>query len=173
MKTLLSLAAGCLVFLMVGLPSAHSQEGYSFFMSTGGQRVCIGRWIPPREAGFSGSCEGTVMDLSQLTALSAKQTVDRLDQLLMTLNAIDQKMATNGDQLNQLITETRNTRKSIDTQVQQSNQLLHDTIAQRFDALPEEILANPTFKDQLLQLKQDILEEVDKYYQPRPAPEAQ
>ena len=113
------------------------------------------------------------MDLPQLTALSTKQTVDRMDQLLVTLNSMDQKMATNVDQLNQLITETRNTRKSIDNQIQLTKQLLHDNIAQRFDALPQELLAKPEFKDQLLQLKQDILDEVDKYYQPRPAPEGQ
>lgn len=173
MKTIIRIVAGCLFFLVVGSPVARSQEGYTFFMSSGGPRICIGQWIPPRGAGYAGSCEGTVMDLPQLTALSAKQTVDRLDQLLVTLNSIDQKMTTNIDQTNQLIKETRDTRKSIDTQVQQTNQLLHQTISQRFDALPQEMLANPAFKEELLHLKEDILDEVDKYYQPRPTPETQ
>ena len=170
MKTIACIVAGCLAFLGAGLPLAHSQEGYTFFMSSGGQRICIGQWIPPREAGFAGSCEGTVMDLPQLTALSAKQSVDRMDQLLVALNSIDQKMATNVDQINQLITETRNTQKSLDAQVRQTSQLLHETISQRFAALPEEILANDAFREEIQRLKDDILDEVDRYYQPRPEP---
>jgi hypothetical protein len=173
MKTIICMVAGFFFLLVIGLPVARSQEGYTFFMSSGGPRICLGQWIPPRGAGYAGSCEGTVMDLPQLTALSSKQTVDRLDQLLVTLNSIDQKMTTSIDQTNQLIKETRDTKKSLDTQVQQTNQLLHQTISQRFDALPREILANPEFKEELLRLKEDVLKEVDKYYQPRPAPEAQ
>lgn len=173
MKPFICFVTGFMFSLLIGLPLARAQEGYTFFMSSGGPRICIGQWNPPRDVGFSGSCDGTVMDLPQLTALSAKQSADRLDQVLVTLNSIDQKMATNVDQINQLITETRNTQKALNAQVQQTSQLLHETIAKRFDALPEELLANPDFKDELLRLKQDILDEVDKYYQPRPAPSAE
>lgn len=170
MKTLIGIIAGCAVFLAVGLPAARSQDNYTFFMSSGGQRICIGKWNPPRGVGYGGSCDGTVMDMNQLTALSARQSADRLNEVLTALNSIDQKMATNVDQLNQLIAETRDTQKALNAEVQQTNKLLHATIAQRFDALPQELLNNPAFKDQLQRLKQDILDEVDKYYQPRPAP---
>jgi hypothetical protein len=168
MKIIMCLVAGCLLFLMGGLQEALAQEGYTFFTSSGGTRICIGTWVPPRGAGFSGSCEGTVMDLSQLTALSTRQSVDRLDQLLVALNSIDQKMTTNIDQVNQLISETRNTQNSIDAQVRQTNQILQDNIARRFDALPGEILENEAFREELKRLKEDILAEVDKAYQPRP-----
>jgi len=108
------------------------------------------------------------MDLSQLTALSTRQSVDRLDQLLITLDSIDQKMATNIDQVNQLISETRDTKSSIDAQVQQTNQILQDNISRRFEALPREILGNEAFRGELQRLKEDILAVVDKAYQPRP-----
>jgi hypothetical protein len=111
-----------------------------------------------------------VFGLSQLSAISAKQTVDRLDQLLLALNSIDQKLAVSNDQITLLIQAAVNTQTSIEQQVRQGGDLLREVIKRRFDALPKEILKNDLFKEELTRLKEDILGEIEKQYSPRPAP---
>jgi hypothetical protein len=108
------------------------------------------------------------VDVAQFTAISARQSADRLDQLLSTLTSVDQKLAVNNDQINRLIDATVNTQISIDQQARQVGELLKETIAKRFDALPEQILANDAFREELAKLKEDILREVEKQYLKRP-----
>ena len=43
------------------------------------------------------------MGVPQLTAISAKQTVDRLDQLLTAFASVDEKLDINNKQVSQLI----------------------------------------------------------------------
>lgn len=174
MKTLICVATIWLVFFIVGASAVQSQtqmvEGYTFIRGERGLQVCLGRWVPPRDVAFPGVCDGQVVDVSQLTAISARLSADRLDQMLLALAAIDQKLAANNDQVKQLIEATVNTQTSIDQQVRQFSDLLRETITKRFDALPEEILANDLFKEELTKLKEDILKEVEKQYSRRPAP---
>lgn len=110
-----------------------------------------------------------MVDVTQLTAISSKVTADRLDQMLLALASLDQKLATNNDLLKQLIETNVKTQTSIDQQVRQVSDLLRETITSRFDALPEEILANDLFKKELEKLKEDILKEVEKHYLKQPA----
>jgi hypothetical protein len=79
-------------------------------------------------------------------------------------------LAVNNYQIKRLIEATVNTQTSIDQQVGQVSELLHDAITKRFDALPEEILANDLFKEELTKLKEDILKEVEKHYSKQPKP---
>jgi hypothetical protein len=90
--------------------------------------------------------------------------------LLLALFSIDQKLALNNDQVNRLIEVTVTTQTSIDQQVSQVGELLYETIARRFDALPEEILSNDLFREELRKLKEDILKEVERNYSRRPTP---
>lgn len=172
MKTLFRIAATWAVFFITGIFSAQSQaeEGYAFITSERGPQICIGRWIPSTDVALPGVCDGQIFGLSQLAAVSSKQTVDRLDQLLLSLNSIDQKLALNNDRLALLIQATVNTQASIEQQVRQGGELLRDEIARRFNDLPTEILANDLFKEEITKLKEDILGEVEKKYTPRPAP---
>ena len=116
-------------------------------------------------------CEGQLVDINQLTAVSARLTADRLDQMLLALASLDQKLAINNDQIKQLIESTVKTQTSIDQQVSQVSDLLSEAITERFDATPEKILANDSFKKELEKLKEDILKEVEKHYTKRPVPE--
>jgi hypothetical protein len=132
--------------------------------------VCIGRWVQPSDVALPGMCDGEIMDLGQLSAISAKQSADRLDQVLAVLGSIDQRLATNNELVLQLIASTNNTQTSIDRQVTQGGEFLRDAISRRFEELPKEILADDLFKKELAKLKENILEEVERQYVTRLAP---
>ena len=145
-----------LAFFIAGASPAQSQtesaEGYTFVTTERGPQICLGRWVPARDTGLPGYCDGQVLGLSQLTAISSKQSVDRLDQLLLALASIDQRLAVNNDQFGRLIEATVNTQTSIDKQVRQVSEFLREAITRSFEALPEEILADDVFKDALSKL---------------------
>jgi hypothetical protein len=162
----------CFVFLLgaVSMAQAQGGEGYTFITTEFGPQICLGRWVPSKDVALPGVCQGQLVGLPQLTAISSKQTVDRLGQLLVTLDSIDRRLAVNNDQMDRLIEATVNTQSSIDEQVRQVNDFLREAIARRFNELPAELLKNDEFREELSKLKQDILNEVDKYYSRRTPP---
>lgn len=174
MKTLVCVITMALVFFMAGVTSVQSQtqvlDGYTLIRGASGTVVCLGRWIPPKDVALPGTCEGQVVDVAQLTAISSRLTADRLDQILFALSSLDQKLAINNDQLKQLIEATIKTQTSIDEQVSQVSDLLRETITTRFAALPESMRANDLFKKEIEKLKEDILKDVEKRYSRRPPP---
>jgi hypothetical protein len=97
-------------------------------------------------------------------------SADRLDQVILLLGSIDQKLAVTTDQVSRLLESTARTQASLDQQVSQTGELLRETITRRFDTLPEEILASDQFREELTRLKEDILKEVEKRYPAKPAP---
>jgi hypothetical protein len=171
MKIFFNIAAICLVFFSIGVSPARSQtqvvEGYTFIQGTNGTQVCLGRWIPPTDVALPGVCDGQIVNLPQLTAISSRISAEKLDQVIGTLSSIDQRLAVNNDQIKQLIDATANTQDSIDQQVRQVNEMLRETITKRFEALPAEVLANDLFKEEITKLKEDILKEVEKRYPKR------
>ena len=173
MKTLFCVATTLLVFFIVSVSSVQSQtqvvEGYTLIRGSSGTVVCLGRWIPSRDVALPGTCEGQVVDLTQLSAVSSRQTVDRLEQILFALASLDQKLAVNNDQIKQLIEANVKTQTSIDHQVSQVSDLLREAITTRFDTLPDEMLTKDSFRKELEKLKEDILKEVEKYYTKKPA----
>jgi uncharacterized protein YPO0396 len=171
MKKLIGCAAIWLAFFIVGSSSqcqAQQAEGYTFIRGPMGPQVCLGRYAPPTADAVSGVCQGQVLDLVQFNAVSTKSSADRLDLAVQVLEAIDNKLAVNNDKVERLIEATVATQASF----QKQNRGLSETIEKRFDAIPEELLANDLFKQELIKLKADILKEVDKRYQPRMAPAA-
>lgn len=168
MKTLIFAGAIWSVFFLVAAPSVQSQtqevEGYTFIRGATGPQVCLGRWLPPADIGRPGVCEGQMVDVAQLTAISSRLSADRLDQLILALASIDQKIADGNDQVKLLIEATVNTQTSIDRQVRQVSELLRDTITKRFDTLLRELLANDRFREELKKLKEDVLKEVERHY---------
>ena len=167
-KRIICVTAMWFTFIIVCASPVQSQiqeiEGYTVIRGGTGSIICLGRWVPSTEVGKPGVCEGQMVDVSQLTAISTKQTVERLDQLLLTLDSIYQKLTDNSVQIERLIEATVNTQASIDQQVGQVGELMHDTISTRVDALARRVLANDTFKKELEKLKQDILDDLKKYY---------
>lgn len=174
MKTFICIAAIWLALFVAGASSVRCQtqvvEGYTLLNSGRGTVVCLGRWVPPTDIALPGVCEGQMVDVAQLTAISTRLSADRLDQVFFALTSIDQKLAVTNDQLERLIEATVKTQTSIDEQVRQVSELLTQTITERFDTLPEEILANDSFKEEIAKLKEDILKEVEKHYSARPTP---
>jgi hypothetical protein len=168
MKTLICVTTILLVFFIPGASSVRAQtqviQGYTFVRGVTGTSICLGRWIPSSDVALPGACEGQMVDVDYLAAISAKQSADKLDNLLFALSSIDQKLAVNNDQIQKLIEVTVNTKNSIDEQVRQVSELLSEAITERFDALPEEIMSNDKFKEEITKLKEDILKEVEKYY---------
>lgn len=166
---LLSITASCLVVFIILASATYSQdEGHTFISSGKGPRVCLGRWVQPDDVAKSGYCEGEVMGLSQYSALSSRKTVDRLDQLLIAISAIDEKIAENNNQLGMLIQATENTKASIDSQVAQVGEILRETISKRFDTLLVQLINDDLFKEELVRLKEEILEEIDYVYFSQP-----
>jgi len=167
-KKVICIAAMWFAILVVCVPLVRSQvlevEGYTVIRGGTGSIICLGRWVPSTEVGKPGYCEGQMVDVSQLTAISTKQTAEKLDQLLLVLAAIDQKLADNTLQMERLIEATVNTQILIDQQVAQVGELMYDTISTRVDALARRVLANDTFKRELEKLKKDILADVKKAY---------
>jgi len=168
MKTLIVTVAIILAFFLSGSSSVQCQtqmfEGYTLIRGSSGTLVCLGRWVPSRDVALPGTCEGQVVDINQLSAISSRVTADRLEQVVSAPVSLDQKLALSNDQLRQLIDATLKTQTSIDQQVRQVSDLLSEAITARFNALPKEILANDAFKKELDKLKEDILKEVEKYY---------
>jgi len=167
MKTLGYVTAIALALLIASATPAQSQEDYSFFANAWGPQICLGSWTPPSDSNPFGVCEGQIMGLPQLTAISSRQTVERLDQLLAVFASVDEKLDINNQQVGMLIEATHDTQASIEQQVKQVSEFLRETITQRFDAIPSEILANKAFLRELINLREDILKEVEKRYQPR------
>lgn len=172
MKTCVCTGIAFIVFLMPGASISQGQEsgGYTFFSNEFGPQICIGRWIPSKDVALPGVCEGQVMSVSQLAALSAKQTVDRLDQLLLSIGAIDQKLSLSNDQMNSLVEATVNLQSMIEQYSRLVSEFLREAIIQRFDELPKDVVNNEILKQELEKLKADILKEVEKHYSKLPAP---
>jgi hypothetical protein len=153
---LLSLAAS-----VVTVSPALSQEEFTFVTSAFGPQVCIGRWIPSTEIGQAGTCEGQLVGVPQLTAMSTRQSVERLDQLISFLASIDQKMDINNEQMDRLIEVTVNAQ-----QISKTGELLRNTISQRFAAVPDEMLKDKAFSEEIRKLRLDILRDVERHLPP-------
>lgn len=172
MKRWIFVTAICLALFIVGASPARAQqvvEGYTFVRGPIGTQVCLGKWVPPKDVALSGYCDGQVVDVAQLTAVSAGLSADRLNQTLSYLSAIDQRLAISNEQVERLIEATVKAHTSIDEQVRLVSELLHEAVARRFDALREEILADDRFREELSRLKEEILKEVEKHYTKKPA----
>jgi hypothetical protein len=126
--------------------------------------------MPSRDVALPGVCEGQLVDIAQFTALHTKMSTDRLDQVVLLLGLIDQKLAVNNDQISRLLDTAAKTQTSIEQQGGHADELLRETISRRFDALPEEILGSVQFREELMKLKEDILREVESRYPARSAP---
>ena len=170
MKTLSYVTAIGLALFIASATPAQSQEDYTFFANAWGPQICLGIWTPPSESNPYGVCDGQMMGIPQLTAISAKQTVDRLDQLLTAFASVDEKLDINNKQVSLLIEATYDTQTSINKQVKQVSEFLRETINQRFDAVPSEIVADKAFRRELIKLREDILQEVEKRYPAVPPP---
>jgi hypothetical protein len=174
MRTLICVISVGLVFFIVGASQVLSEtqelDGYTLIRGTSGTVVCLGRWVPSRDVALSGTCEGQVVDVNQLSAVSSRLTADRLEQILFALSSLDQKLAINNEQMKQLIEANVKTQTSIDEQVSQVSDLMREAVITRFDTLPEEMLTKDSFRKEIEKLKEDILKEVEKYYTKKPAP---
>jgi hypothetical protein len=165
MKKLLCIVTIGLILFFTGISSVRSQtqlvEGYTLVRSGSGTLVCLGKWVPSRDVALPGVCEGQLVDINHLNAVSSRLTSDKLDQMLLALSSLDQKLAINNEQIKQLIDVNIKTQTSIDEQVRQVSDLLHETITKRFEGLPAKILEDESFKKELEKLKEDILKEVE------------
>lgn len=166
MKKIVFAGAICIAFVLAGPGPAASEQGYTVIMTERGPQVCVGAWIPPRDVGLAGECQGQIMSFQQFSAISARQSADALNQLAPALSAIDQKMAVTNEQMSRLIEATVNTQAAIERQVNQVSEFLGETITEKFRAIPEELLADERFKKELTKIKKEILEEVEKRYPP-------
>lgn len=174
MKKWICLTAICLGLIMTEVSPVMAQTrvagGYTFIGGGTGPQVCLGRWIPSGNIAAPGRCEGQMVDVAQLTALSASQSADSLSQILASLTAIDEKLAVSNDHLERLVDATVNTRNSINEQARNASEILREIINRRFDELPAEVMASKEFKEEIENLKEEILGDVRKLYPSKPAP---
>ena len=164
MRTLRYATVIWLAFFVALASSAWSQEDYTPIATVYGQQVCIGRWIPSSTGAQGGTCEGELIGVQQLAAISSRQSLDKLDQLLAVLSSMSDKMDVGNDQLNRLIEVTASAQ-----QAAKNNESLRRAIDQRFAALSLELTEDKTFREEISSLKKDILNEVEKRYPTGPA----
>jgi len=170
MKTFICITVIGLSLFILAMSEVCAQmpgdEGYTIINGPDGAQVCVGKWVPSNDVALPGFCDGQFVELNQFTALSARQSADRLYQVLKALTSIDQKLAVNNDQIKQLIEATINPQVS-NERLRQGN-FLRERITKRFDELSKGMPANGLSREQIAELKEDILKEIDKFY-PTPA----
>jgi hypothetical protein len=138
---------------------AQEAEGYTFLSGSAGPLVCVGQYTAPSSSDVTGVCQGQLFGLQQFSAVSARQSVDRLDRIAAALEAIDEKLAANNEQL-QLLTEVTANKET--DMVKNEIGLLSEAIDQRFEAVPEDLIADSRFRQALDKLKSEIMAEVEK-----------
>ncbi len=141
-------------------------EGLTVVEGPAGPQICLGRWVPSGDVALPGVCQGQMVDISQLAALSSQMSSEKLDQLLRDVLSIDQKLAVSNDQVRRLIEVTEESR---DVLSRQAGESLRSTISRRFDALPREVLADNAVREELAKLKENILKDIERHYAPQPS----
>ncbi len=170
MKKFFCIAALCTISIMTGQANrseAQDAAGYTFIRGPMGPQVCVGMYTPPTADSVSGFCDGQVLDLMQFNAASTKLSADRLDQAVQVLVDIDNRLVQSNDKMDRLLEASVSARASSEKQGRDLAEM-SDAIERRFQTVPEELLANDSFKQELARLKEDILREVESRYQPRP-----
>jgi len=170
MKTLVCITAIWFLFFIIDISEIRAQtpgdQEYTVINGT----VCAGTWVPSKDVALPGSCDGQMLEIHEFAALAARQSADRLSQVLKALTSIDQKLGVNNDQIKQLIGTTVNAQLS-NERLRQGN-FLRELITKRFDELPKDMLANGLHKEQITALKEDILKDIEKLYPTHTAPPA-
>jgi DNA anti-recombination protein RmuC len=149
-----------------GLPAAtqaQDQDGYAFVNGIRGPEVCVGQYTAPSSSDVNGICRGELMGLQQFSAAAARQSADSLDRIVSSLEAIDQKLAANNEQLQRLTEASADARGD---SLREEMARLKEAIASRFEAIPEELISSPEFKDEMDRLKADIIAEVNSRLSP-------
>lgn len=148
-----------LAFMLLNLnpPSMHAQsnpiqqyDGNIILPSTFEDLICLGNWNAEMER-----CEGSAVSSGALAAISAAKSADRLEQIRLLLNSINNTLFENTQALIDL-------RKSFDLQDAPATQSLREAIITRFDAVPTGILTEDLVKEELDRLRNDILEAVER-----------
>ncbi len=174
MRRSLLVAAIVLASMITAASPAYciTQEagGYTFIKGETGSQVCVGTWVPPSSVGKPGDCEGELMDVAQFSAVTATQSIDRLDQLVNSLSSIDEKMAASNAQLQRLIDVELDMLTLLDQQSAQSYEQLRAAISSKFDAAPTEFRSYRAAREAIKKLREDIMKEFDKYAGPSPQP---
>jgi uncharacterized protein with beta-barrel porin domain len=161
-RMLIFMSVLTVISLIPAAVPAQEAEGYTYF----GSQVCIGQYTPPSTSDVTGVCRGQVLGVEQFSAAAARQSANSLDRIAALLEAMDDKLAANNQQLQQLTGTVANARASAGTT---DLQQMSDAIAQRFDSITDEVIDNTRFREVLDGLRADIMSEVEKRL---PAPAA-
>ncbi|NKE73243.1 hypothetical protein [Candidatus Manganitrophus noduliformans] len=145
------------LLLSVDPPATHAQgnpiqqyDGNIILPSTFEDLICLGNWNAELER-----CEGSAVSSGALAAISAAKSADRLEQIRLLLNSINNKLSENTQALIDL-------RNAFDLQGAPTTQSLREAIITRFEAVPSGILTEDSVKEELDRLRNDILGEVER-----------
>lgn len=157
MKFLLSTMLFTFILSGMDLPPTHAQgnqiqryDGNIILPSTFEDLICLGNWNEEL-----GRCEGAAVSSGALAAISAAKSADRLEQIRLLLNSINNKLSENTQALIDL-------RKSFELQDIPATQSLREAIITRFDTVPEGVLTGDSVREELNRLRDDILEAVER-----------
>lgn len=123
----------------------------------GGDTICLNNWVPPQSGNTIGNsspgvCNGVEISALALTAISSKNSSDKLEQIRVLLEQLN-------NNLTKVVSENRRLNKDHD---RRENVALRELIDEKFDALPVEVVANKQIKEILNKLRQDLLESIKK-----------
>ena len=157
MKTFFPIAIFVCTFLSLKAPSANAQsdqiqnyEGMVILPSTYGDLLCLGNWNSDLKR-----CDGPAVSSGALAAISAAKSVDKLEQIRLLLDKMNNGLSANTQAL-------LNIQKSVDLQKRPAKESIKQAITTRFDAIPSGILTDDSVRNEIERLKQDILLEVDQ-----------
>lgn len=145
------------LLLSVDLPATHAQgnpiqqyDGNIILPSTFEDLICLGNWNAELER-----CEGSAVSSGALAAISAAKSADRLEQIRLLLDAMNNSLSANTQAL-------RDIQRSFGPQTGPANGSLQEAILTRFDAIPAGILTDDSVREELERLRNDILQEVNR-----------
>ena len=157
MKIFFPIAIFVCAFLSQTPPPANAQsdpiqnyEGMVILPSTYGDLLCLGVWNSDLKR-----CDGPAVSSGALAAISAAKSVDKLEQIRLLLDKMNNGLSANTQALLSI-------QKSVDLQSRPVKESIKQAIAARFNAIPSGILTDDSVRNEIERLKKDILLEVDQ-----------
>lgn len=136
-------------FAAAQTPPAQEYNGKVIVPSTYGDLICFGSWDAE-----AGRCNGPQVSSGGLAALSAMQSAGALERIQALLDTMSKTLSQNTEAVLSI-------ENSIDRQNREAGESLRQAISKRIDAAVETI-GDDAAKEELRQLKKDLLAEVDR-----------
>lgn len=132
--------------------TAESYNGKGIISSTFEDRICFGNVVTSEET-FP-RCSGSEVSSGGLTAISTLNTVEKLEQIRVLLESINNRLAPKPEAAPQ-------GEKSPEQSSALPAPSLHEAVEKRFAEVPSEVFSSEGARQEISRLKTAILKEID------------